>query len=89
MILCQFGTFEFSFSLIIRNTLQSKNISIQLENLIFFCKKAARLPGAVDLNAAKPVGPFSMLGAMSDAKVKEGMGVLLELAKVLPAMKKS
>jgi len=52
-------------------------------------EKAARLPGAVDLDAAKPVGPFSMLGAMSDAKVKEGMGVLLELAKGLPAMKKS
>ena len=52
-------------------------------------EKAARLPGAVDLDDAKPVGPFSMLGAMSDAKVKEGMGVLLELAKGLPAMKKS
>jgi uncharacterized protein YjgD (DUF1641 family) len=52
-------------------------------------EKAARLPGAVDLDAAKPVGPFSMLGAMSDAKVKEGMGVLLELAKGLPAMKNS
>ena len=52
-------------------------------------EKAARLPGAVDLDAAKSVGPFSMLGAMSDAKVKEGMGVLLELTKGLPAMKKS
>ncbi len=52
-------------------------------------EKAARLPGAVDLDAAKSVGPFSMLGAMSDAKVKEGMGVLLELAKGLPVMKKS
>jgi uncharacterized protein YjgD (DUF1641 family) len=60
-----------------------------LEDLIFFCKKAARLSGAVDLDTAKSVGSFSMLGAMSDAKVKEDMGVLLELTKGLPAMKKS
>ncbi|MEN8212481.1 MAG: DUF1641 domain-containing protein [Thermodesulfobacteriota bacterium] len=52
-------------------------------------EKASRIPGAVDLNAAKPLGPFSMFGAMSDAKVKEGMGVLMELTKGLPAMKKS
>jgi len=52
-------------------------------------EKAAKLPGEIDFNAARPVGPFSMIGAMSNEKVKEGMGVLLELTKGLSALKKS
>jgi hypothetical protein len=50
-------------------------------------EKTALLPGAVDLDSAKPTGPFSMLGAMSNEKVKEGMGILLELTKGLSALK--
>ena len=50
-------------------------------------EKTALLPGAVDLDSAKPTGPFSMLGAMSNEKVKESRGILLELTKGLSALK--
>lgn len=52
-----------------------------------FLERAARVPAAVDVDAAGSVGMFSMLGAMSDEKVKEGMGVLMELTKGLAALK--
>jgi uncharacterized protein YjgD (DUF1641 family) len=50
-------------------------------------EKASTLPATIDLSAAKPVGPFSMLGAMGDEKIKQGLGVLLELTRGLSALK--
>jgi len=52
-------------------------------------EKTSRLPGSVDIDAAKPAGPFSMLVSMNDEKVKEGLGVLLELTKGLAVLKTS
>ncbi len=52
-------------------------------------EKAAKLPGEIDFDAARPVGPFSMIGAMGNEKVKEGMGILIELTKGLSVLKKS
>lgn len=49
--------------------------------------KAAGLPGKVDLTDAKPVGLWGLVGALSDAKVKEGVGVALELTRRLSALK--
>ncbi len=52
-------------------------------------EKAVSIPGEINFDAARPVGPFSMIGAMGNEKVKEGMGVLLELTKGLSALKNS
>ncbi len=49
--------------------------------------KAAGLPGKVDLSGAKPVGLWGLMGALSDTKVKEGVGVALELTRGLSALK--
>jgi prefoldin subunit 5 len=49
--------------------------------------KAAELPARVDLSQAKAVGPFSMLFALGNSEVKQGMGVVLELTKALAVLK--
>jgi len=49
--------------------------------------KAAALPGKADLTGAKSVGLWGLLGALSDAKVKEGVGVALELTRGLAELK--
>jgi hypothetical protein len=72
---------------LVRLTGLLKNLT--LPESLDLLEKASTLPGSVDLDAAKPVGPFSMIGAMGNEKVKEGMGVLLELTKGLSAMKKA
>ena len=48
-------------------------------------EKAAELPASADVAGAKPVGLFGLLGAMSDPKLKAGMGVALELTRGLAA----
>jgi hypothetical protein len=49
--------------------------------------RAAEIPVAVDLSQAKEVGPFSMVFALGNSEVKQGMGVLLELTKGLSLLK--
>ncbi len=48
-----------------------------------FLEKLAALPSKVDLENAKPVGPFGMLGALSSKEAKQGLGVLMELTKAM------
>jgi uncharacterized protein YjgD (DUF1641 family) len=49
--------------------------------------KAAEVPSRVDLSQARAVGPFSMLFALGNSEVKQGMGVVLELTKALALLK--
>ncbi len=49
--------------------------------------KIAEVPARVDLTQAKPVGPFSMMFALGNPEVKQGMGVVLELTKGLSLLK--
>jgi uncharacterized protein YjgD (DUF1641 family) len=48
-----------------------------------FIEKMANLPSHVDLERCKKVGPFRLASAMCDTEVKEGLGVLIELAKAM------
>ena len=48
-----------------------------------FLAKMAALPSKVDLENAKPVGPFGMLGALSSKEARQGLGVLMELTKAM------
>ena len=52
-----------------------------------FLKKIATLPSKVDLDKAKPVGPFGMLGALSGKEARQGLGVLMELTKAMGSLK--
>ena len=52
-----------------------------------FLKKMAALPSKVDLDKAKPVGPFGMLGALSGKEARQGLGVLMELTKAMGSLK--
>jgi uncharacterized protein YjgD (DUF1641 family) len=52
-----------------------------------FLGKMASLPAKVDLDKAKPVGPFGMLGALSSKQARQGLGVLMELTKAMGDMK--
>ena len=48
-----------------------------------FLAKMAALPSKVDLESAKPVGPFGMLGALSSKEARQGLGVLMQLTKAM------
>jgi uncharacterized protein YjgD (DUF1641 family) len=52
-----------------------------------FLQKMAELPSKVDLDKAKPVGPFGMLGALSSKEARKGLGVLMELTKAMGDLK--
>jgi uncharacterized protein YjgD (DUF1641 family) len=52
-----------------------------------FLEKFAELPSKVDLENAKPVGPFGMLGALSSKEARQGLGVLMQLTKAIGALK--
>jgi uncharacterized protein YjgD (DUF1641 family) len=52
-----------------------------------FLEKFAELPSKVDLEAAKPIGPFGMLGALSSKEARQGLGVLMELTKAMGGLK--
>jgi uncharacterized protein YjgD (DUF1641 family) len=52
-----------------------------------FLEKFAELPSKVDLEKAKPVGPFGMLGALSSKEARQGLGVLMQLTKAMGALK--
>ena len=52
-----------------------------------FLKKMATLPSKVDLEGAKPIGPFGMLGALSGKQARQGLGVLMELTRAMGDLK--
>jgi len=52
-----------------------------------FLKKMATLPSKVDLEGAKPVGPFGMIGALSGKQARQGLGILMELTKAMGELK--
>ena len=52
-----------------------------------FLEKMAALPSQVDLDGAKPVGLFGMLGALSGKEARQGLGVLMELTKAMGSLK--
>lgn len=54
---------------------------------IAFIEKAAEIPGRTNLEDAKPVGAFGMLGAMGNNDVKEGLGIVIQLTKGLAVLK--
>jgi uncharacterized protein YjgD (DUF1641 family) len=52
-----------------------------------FLNSMAALPSKVDLDKAKPVGPFGMLGALGSKEARQGLGVLMELTKAMGSLK--
>jgi len=54
-----------------------------------FLEKLAELPSRVDLEGAKPIGPFGMLGALSSKEARQGLGILMELTKAMGGLKSS
>lgn len=50
---------------------------------IAFLEKAADVPGNIDLQNVKKVGPFGLASAGFNDEVKQGFGVLIELTKAL------
>lgn len=55
--------------------------------LIQFIEKLIDVPLEVNLQEAKPAGPFGMLWRMRSQECREGLGVLLELTKALGKLK--
>jgi uncharacterized protein YjgD (DUF1641 family) len=51
--------------------------------------KAADLPATADVAGAKPVGLFGLVGALSDPRLKAGMGVALEFTRGLAALRET
>ena len=49
--------------------------------------RAAELPAHADLAGAKPVGLWGVMGALSDPKLKAGVGVALELTRGLAGLR--
>ena len=54
-----------------------------------FLEKMAAVPGSVDLENAKKIGPFGMLSAGFDSDVKEGLGVMIALTKAMGKIKEN
>jgi uncharacterized protein YjgD (DUF1641 family) len=54
-----------------------------------FLEKLASVPGSVDLDNTKKIGPFGMLSAGFNSDVKEGLGVMIALTKAMGKMKHS
>ena len=54
---------------------------------IEFLESMAELPAKVDLEKAKPIGPFGMIGAASSKEVKQGLGIMIELTKAMGKLK--
>jgi uncharacterized protein YjgD (DUF1641 family) len=52
-----------------------------------FLEKMAELPSRVNLQEAKSLGPFGLLGALTKQETRQGLGVLMELTKVMGQLK--
>jgi uncharacterized protein YjgD (DUF1641 family) len=55
--------------------------------LIQFLEKVIDIPLAINLEEARPAGPFGLLWRMRSKECKEGLGVLVELTKALSRLK--
>ena len=51
--------------------------------MIDFMNRILELPAAINLDAAKPLGPLGMLSAMGSKEARQGLGVAMELTKAL------
>ena len=56
---------------------------------LYLLEKAADLPTSADVADAKPVGLFGLMRALSEPKLKAGLGVALELTRGLAAWRKT
>ena len=54
---------------------------------IEFLESMAELPSKIDLEKAKPIGLFGMIGAASSKEVKQGLGIMIELTKAMGKLK--
>jgi len=52
-----------------------------------FLEKMAEMPGKIDLAKSKDVGPFGMLCRCGSSDIKKGLGVLMELTRVMGTLK--
>ena len=50
-------------------------------------EKLSGIPAKLDLTRTRGIGPFGLLWACSNAEVKEGLGVLMELTKAMGQLK--
>ena len=55
--------------------------------LIQFLEKVIDIPLEINLEEARPAGPFGLLWRMRSEECKEGLGVLVELTKALSKLK--
>jgi uncharacterized protein YjgD (DUF1641 family) len=55
--------------------------------MIDFMNRILELPMGINFEAAKPLGPLGMLGAMSSKETQKGLGVAIELTKALGKLK--
>ena len=55
--------------------------------VIQFLEQLAEVPLEVDLEAAKPLGPFGMMWKMRSEDCRQGLGVMLELTRALGKLK--
>ena len=55
--------------------------------LIQFLEKVIDIPLEMNLEEARPAGPFGLLWRMRDKECQEGLGVLVELTKALSRLK--
>jgi len=55
--------------------------------LIQFLEKVVDIPLAINLEEARPTGPFGLLWRMRSKECQEGLGVLVELTKALSKLK--
>jgi uncharacterized protein YjgD (DUF1641 family) len=55
--------------------------------LIRFLEKVIDIPLEINLEEARPAGPFGLLWRMRNKECKEGLGVLVELTKALSKLK--
>ena len=52
-----------------------------------FIEKLAEIPATVDLETCKDCGPFGLAWASGNREVKQGLGILIELAKAMGRLK--
>jgi uncharacterized protein YjgD (DUF1641 family) len=55
--------------------------------VVDFLDRLSDIPGKVNLEEARPAGPFGLLWRMRSQECKEGLGVLVELTKALSKLK--
>lgn len=68
--------------------LQQRGVFTSLEHVVRVAERVGTRLQSVDFDKARPIrGVFGLISAMRRSEVQEGMGVLLELATVMTALK--